>query len=116
MARQKRWSSAAPGLPRGPTGVVPGSEVPDGVGPRRKRMEDLKVYDDAEVLESYLTEAAWFWFEASTLEKSLEAGLHRAAAVGILQEIRRRGLPEPERELAYGTARRAFPPDDLRRW
>jgi hypothetical protein len=71
-------------------------------------------FADAELLNGYVAEAAWFWFDASTHEKSLEAGLHRVAAQCILSEIRRRGLPEPGAELTHARARRTFPPDDLR--
>jgi hypothetical protein len=78
-------------------------------------VNDLQPFADAELLSGYIAEAAWFWFDASTHEKSLEAGLHRVAARCILHEIRKRGLPEPAGELAYARARRMFPPDDLRR-
>jgi hypothetical protein len=77
-------------------------------------VNDLKHFPDAELLNGYVAEAAWFWFAASTHEKSLEVGLHRVAAHCILHEIRQRGLPEPSSDLAYARARKVFPPDDLR--
>jgi hypothetical protein len=76
-------------------------------------VNDLKQFPDAELLSGYVAEAAWFWFDASTHEKSLEAGLHRIAAHCILREIRQRGLEEPDSDVAYARARQTFPPDDL---
>ena len=29
-------------------------------------MHDLKLFDDGELLDGYVIEAAWFWFDAST--------------------------------------------------
>jgi hypothetical protein len=75
----------------------------------------LKTFADRELLSGYLQEAVWFWFDASTREKSLEAGFHRLAARCILEEIRRRGLEEPAAELIYRQARKCIPLDDLRR-
>jgi hypothetical protein len=78
-------------------------------------MRELKTYDDCVLLEGYVAEAAWFWFDASTHEKRLEAGLHRIMARCILLEIRKRGLEEPDNDFVYQHARRTFPLDDLRR-
>ena len=47
---------------------------------------------------------------------SLAAGFHKLAAHCIRSELRHRGLPEPHRRDVYAHARRAFPPDDLRRF
>jgi len=77
-------------------------------------VNDLRQFPDSELIRGYMDEAAWFWFDASTHEKSLEAGLHRVAAHCILQEIRQRGLEEPGSDLTYARARRLFPLDDLR--
>ncbi len=77
-------------------------------------MSDLHPFRDDQVLDGYVTEAAWFWFHASTLEMSLEVRLHRLLARCIGQEIARRGLLEPDAEEIYQQARRSFPLDDLR--
>src|SRR6266699_3816106 len=58
-------------------------------------MRELKAYEDDVLLDGYLAEAVWFWFDASTVEKRLECGLHRVAARCILSEIRKRGLDVP---------------------
>ena len=79
-------------------------------------MIDLKVFDDVQLLQSYVAEAAWFWFDPSTHEKSLEVGLHRVAAHYLLKEVRRRGLDEPAADDVYRHARRTFPLDDLCIW
>jgi hypothetical protein len=76
-------------------------------------MEELRRFSDDELLHGYLTEAAWFWFDASTGEKKLEVGLHRLAARCIYEEIRRRGLDEPSPQRLHAHARRLFPPDDF---
>jgi hypothetical protein len=81
----------------------------------KSAVNDLTTFDNAELLQAYEDEAIWFWFAASTAEKSLEAGLHRLAARCILYEIRRRGVPEPDADLVYARARRTIPLDDLRR-
>ena len=79
-------------------------------------MHDLKFFNDEELLTGYVIEAAWFWFDASTTEMSLEAGLHRVAAHCLRTELRQRGVIEPGGSHVYAHARRAFPPDDLRRF
>jgi hypothetical protein len=79
-------------------------------------VDEFKPFDDRALLEGYVAEATWFWFDASTVEKSFEVGLHRLAATCIREEIHRRGLTEPEAALVYRRARRVFPPDDLRSW
>jgi hypothetical protein len=77
-------------------------------------VEDLKRFSDGELLEGYTTEAAWFWFDASTAEMKLKAGLHQLVALFLRVEIRERGLKGPDPEAIYAHARRTFPPDDLR--
>ena len=76
-------------------------------------MRELKAYEDGVLLDGYLAEAVWFWFDASTVEKRLECGLHRVAARCILSEIRKRGLDVPDEDLVFQQARLTFPPDDL---
>jgi hypothetical protein len=81
---------------------------------RTERVENLKPFADGELLDGYLAEAAWFWFDASTAEMKLAAGLHRLVALLLGDELRRRGLELPEPAAVYDQARRTFPPDDLR--
>ena len=76
-------------------------------------MLELKAFTDCELWKGYVAQAAWFWFDASTEEKKLEAGLHRLVARCVLEEIRARGLEEPDPARVYAHARRTFPPDDL---
>ena len=76
-------------------------------------MRELKAYEDDVLLDGYLAEAVWFWFDASTVEKRLECGLHCVAARCILSEIRKRGLDVPDEDLVFQQARLTFPPDDL---
>ncbi len=76
-------------------------------------MHEFEPFGDRELLAGYLEEAAWFWFAASTLEKSLEARWHRLAARCILEEVRRRGLAEPSAASVFAHARRRFPRDDF---
>jgi hypothetical protein len=78
-------------------------------------VREFTAFDECELVHGYVSEAAWFWFDASTVEMSLRANLHRLMARCILQEIRRRGLPEPDEGLVYERARKTFPPDDLKR-
>jgi len=76
-------------------------------------MNELKSFPDWDLLKGYIAQAAWFWFDASTEEKKLEVGLHRLVARCIYDELRERGLEEPDSDLVYAHARRIFPPDDL---
>jgi hypothetical protein len=76
-------------------------------------MLELKAFTDCELWKGYVAQAAWFWFDASTKEKKLEVGLHRLLARCIYDELRARGLEEPDPALIYAHARRVFPPDDL---
>jgi hypothetical protein len=76
-------------------------------------VEEFKPFADTELLDGYIVEAAWFWFDASTEAKRLEAGLHRLMARCIYDEIRQRGLETPNLEQVYAQARHAFPADDL---
>jgi hypothetical protein len=76
-------------------------------------VDDLSAFGDGDLLDGYLAEAAWFWFNASTAEKRLETKLHRLVAHCLAEEVRRRGLPEPGPDAIYAHARRTFPPDDL---
>ena len=77
-------------------------------------MEDLKPFADSELVGGYTAEATWCWFDASTAEMKLAAGLHRLAAMLLGEELRRRGLEKPDPGAVYDQARRMFPPDDLR--
>jgi hypothetical protein len=77
-------------------------------------VREFTAFDECELVHGYLGEAAWFWFDASTVEMSFRANLHRLLARCILQEIRRRGVPEPDEDLVYERARNTFPPDDLK--
>jgi hypothetical protein len=85
----------------------------DGRSPEGAHVIELKAFPDRELLAGYLQEAVWFWFDASTLDKKLEVGLHRLVARCIFEEIRERGLDEPQPDRVYAHARRRFPPDDL---
>ncbi len=78
-------------------------------------MHEFTAFDECELVHGYVSEAAWFWFDASTVEMSFRANLHRLIARCILQEIRRRGLEEPDEDAVYRRARQTFPPDDLKR-
>jgi hypothetical protein len=102
----------ATGFPGGSVPTRRGTSTPWAKG--TERVEDLKIYTDGELLEGYKAEAAWFWFDASTAEKKLEAGLHRLVALFLRAEVRERGLEVPSAEELYARARRKFPPDDLR--
>ncbi len=77
-------------------------------------MQELLQFTDHDLVRGYVNEAVWFWFDASTVEMSFQAGLHRLMAHCIRAEIRRRGLDEPDGDWVYTLARRLFPPDDLR--
>ena len=77
-------------------------------------MNELRPFNDADLLLEYVQQAAWFWFDASTHEMSLEANFHRLAARCLRAELRDRGIGEPVDEDIYAHARRLFPPDDLR--
>lgn len=79
-------------------------------------MKELKPLRDFELLQEYLNQAIWDWFEPSTHEMSLEAGFHRLAARCILIEMRERGIDQPTNETVYACAREIFPRDDLRSW
>src|SRR5262245_59516783 len=103
----------ADGFPGRVTGDAAGKWPTPSVK-RITRVEDLRAFDDTEILDAFLAEAAWFWFDASTSEMKLEAGLHRLIALCLAEEVRRRGLAEPDPDQVYARARRAFPPDDLR--
>jgi hypothetical protein len=78
-------------------------------------VRELQHFNDCELIDGYVSEAAWFWFDASTVAGSFQANLHRLIARCLLEEIRQRGLDEPDEERVHERARRAFPPDDLRR-
>jgi hypothetical protein len=78
-------------------------------------VREFTAFDECELVHGYVSEAAWFWFDASTVEMSFRANLHRLMARCILQEIRRRGLHEPDEDLVYARALETFPPDDLKR-
>jgi hypothetical protein len=78
-------------------------------------VREFTAFDECELVHGYVSEAAWFWFAASTVEGSFRANLHRLMARCILEEIRRRGLGEPDEDLVYEGARKTFPPDDLKR-
>src|SRR5436305_1930145 len=103
LCRRPVWVGGE-GLAKRASGFKAGSNLPE----EGQRVNDLKRFPDAELIDGYVDEAAWFWFDASTHEKSLEAGLHRIAAHCILNEIRQRGLEEPSSELAYARARMLF--------
>jgi hypothetical protein len=77
-------------------------------------VRELQQFNDCQLIDEYVREATWFWFDASTVAMSLHANLHRLIARCLLEEIRQRGLDEPDRFLVYERARRAFPPDDLK--
>jgi hypothetical protein len=79
-------------------------------------MKELKAFDDRALLEGYVAQAAWFWFDASTEEKKLEVGFRRLVARCIYEELRDRGLKEPGPAELYAQARKVFPPDDLHAW
>jgi hypothetical protein len=76
-------------------------------------MREFEAFGDGDLLAGYVHEASWFWFTASTLEMSFAAGWHRLLARCLLDEIRRRGLPEPSAAWVFEYARRRFPRDDF---
>jgi hypothetical protein len=78
-------------------------------------VQELLQFTDHDLVRGYVNEAVWFWFDASTVEMSFQAGLHRLMAHCIRAELRRRGLDEPDDDWVYVAARKLFPPDDLRR-
>jgi hypothetical protein len=78
-------------------------------------VRELKQFDDCDLVHGYVAEAAWFYFDASTAEGSFRANLHRLIARCVLEELRQRGLDEPDDYLIYERARKTFPPDDLKR-
>jgi hypothetical protein len=78
-------------------------------------VRELQQFNDCDLIEGYLAEAVWFWFDASTVPMSLHANLHRLLARCLLEEIRQRGLDAPDEGFVYQQARRKFPPDDLKR-
>lgn len=79
-------------------------------------MNELHPFNDSELLREYVNQAAWFWFDASTQEMSLEANFHRLAARCLLLEMSERGMEEPTDAEVVAHARRLFPPDDLLAW
>ena len=109
--RKKPPRSGIP--PLGQSGPLGGRIVRTRKGDASVR--ELEQFNDCDLVQGYVSEAAWFWFDASTVEMSFRANLHRLLARCILQEIRRRGLPEPDEDLVYERARKTFPPDDLKR-
>jgi hypothetical protein len=78
-------------------------------------VRELEQFNDCDLVQGYVSEAAWFWFDASTVKGSFLANVHRLVARCLLEEIRQRGLEEPNQDLLYKQARRIFPPDDLKR-
>lgn len=81
---------------------------------KEERVDDLQPFDDEELLDGYVAEAAWFWFDPSTHEKSLEVGLHQVIALCLRDELHARGLMEPDDVAVFARAKAIFPADDLR--
>jgi hypothetical protein len=77
-------------------------------------VDEFMHFESQELLDGYLGEAAWFWFDASTHEKSFEAGLHQVIALCLEKELHSRGLDTPSDAVVFARARTLFPPDDLR--
>jgi hypothetical protein len=81
---------------------------------RETGVRELQQFNDCDLVHGYVAEAIWFHFDASTAEGSFRANLHRLIARCVLQELRQRGLHQPDDDLIYERARKTFPPDDLR--
>jgi hypothetical protein len=78
-------------------------------------VQELVQFTDHDLVRSYVNEAVWFWFDASTVETSFQGRLHRLMAHCIRAEIRRRGLEETNDDQVYVLASKLLPPDDLHR-
>lgn len=77
-------------------------------------MNELKSLDDFELVQEYVNQAVWNWFDASTDEMGIAAGFHRLAARCLLLELRERGIDEPTEDMIFHHARKMIPRDDLR--
>ena len=79
-------------------------------------MNELRPFSDYDLVLEYVNQAAWFWFDASTREMSLEANFHRLAARCLHSELQSRDIEEPSDEEIFEHARTLFPLDDLMPW